>query len=203
MIALFRLCLALFASPFKSKSRLEAENAALRHQLIILRRKVRGRVRLMNGDRLFFIQLYRWFPSVLKAITIVRPETLVRWHRAGFRRYWRWKSRSLGGRPKTAADLRALIRQMIGKIHYGVSSLKPHTFSRAAAQIGLAHAIVIAQRRAVTARDDRSCLQHVTSARGLQRVARVLLDKEDARASGINRLDGAKNILHDQRGETE
>jgi hypothetical protein len=61
---------------------------------------------------LFFIQLYRWFPSVLKAITIVRPETLVRWHRAGFRLYWHWKSRSLGGRPKIAADLRALIRQM-------------------------------------------------------------------------------------------
>src|SRR3981081_2915042 len=112
MIALFCLFLALFASLFKSKSRLDEENAALRHQLIILRRKVRGRVRLTNGDRLFFIQLYRWFPSVLKAITIVRPETLVRWHRAGFRRYWRWKSRSLGGRPKIAADLRALIRQM-------------------------------------------------------------------------------------------
>src|SRR6476646_845705 len=87
MVALFCLFLALCASPFKSKSRLEAENAALRHQLIILRRKVRGRVRLTNSDRLFFIQLYRWFPSVLKAITIVRPETLVRWHRAGFRRY--------------------------------------------------------------------------------------------------------------------
>ena len=112
MITLFCLFLALFASPFKSKSRLEAENAALRHQLIILRRKVRGRVRLTNGDRLFFIQLYRWFPSVLKAITIVRPETLVRWHRAGFRRYWRWKSRSLGGRPQIDAELRALIRQM-------------------------------------------------------------------------------------------
>src|SRR5712672_1742548 len=112
MIALFCLFLALFASPFKSKSRLEAENAALRHQLIILRRKVRGRVRLTNGDRLFFIQLYRWFPSVLKAITIIRPETLVRWHLAGFRRYWRWKSRSLGGRPQISADLRALIRRM-------------------------------------------------------------------------------------------
>jgi hypothetical protein len=71
MIALFCLFLALFASPFKSKSRVEAENAALRHQLIILRRKVRGRVRLTNGDRLYFIQLYRWFPSVLEAITIV------------------------------------------------------------------------------------------------------------------------------------
>ena len=112
MIALFCLCLALFASPFKSKGRLEAENAALRHQLIILRRKVRGRVRLTDGDRLFLIQLYRWFPSVLKAITIVRPETLVRWHRAGFRRYWRWKSRSLGGRRQIDADLRALIRRM-------------------------------------------------------------------------------------------
>ena len=104
MIALFCLCLA-FVSPFKSKSRLEAENVALRHQLIILRRKVRGRIRLTHGDRLFFVQLYRWFPSVLKVITIVRPETLVRWHRAGFRRYWHWKSRSLGGRPQIDADL--------------------------------------------------------------------------------------------------
>ena len=112
MIALFCLLLTLLASPFKSKSRLEAENAALRRQLLILRRKVRGRVRLKNGDRLFFIQLYRWFPSILKSITIVRPETLVRWHRAGFRRYWRWKSRSLGGRPHIDADLRALIRGM-------------------------------------------------------------------------------------------
>ena len=80
--------------------------------MIILRRKVRGRVRLTNSDRLFFIQLYRWFPSVIKAITIVRPETLVRWHRAGFRRYWRWKSRSLGGRPQIDAGLRALIQRM-------------------------------------------------------------------------------------------
>jgi hypothetical protein len=112
MIALFCLFLALLALPFKSKSRLEAEKAALRHQLIILRRKVRGRVRLTNGDRLFLVQLYRWFPSVLKAITVVRPETLVRWHRAGFRRYWRWKSRSLGGRPQIDADLRVLIRRM-------------------------------------------------------------------------------------------
>jgi transposase InsO family protein len=100
------------ASPFKSNSRLEAENAALRHQLTVLQRKVRGRVQFTNSDRLFFLQLYRWFPSVLKAITIIRPETLVRWHRAGFRRYWRWKSRSLGGRPRIAADLRALIRRM-------------------------------------------------------------------------------------------
>ena len=89
MIALLCLCLALFASPFKSKSRLEAENAALGHQLIVLQRRVRNRAQLTNADRLFLALLYRWFPSVLKAITIIRPETLVRWHRAGFRRYWR------------------------------------------------------------------------------------------------------------------
>ena len=112
MIALLCFVLAVLIAPFKSKSRLEAENAALRHQLIVLRRKMHGRVRLTNNDRLFFIQLYRWFPSVLKVLTIIRPETLVRWHRAGFRRYWRWKSRSLGGRPQIDVDLRALIRRI-------------------------------------------------------------------------------------------
>jgi len=112
MIALFFLFLTLSVSPFKSKSRLEAENAALRYQLIVLQRRVRGRVQLTNGDRLFLVLLYRWFPSVLRAITVIRPETLVRWHRAGFRHYWRWKSRSFGGRPQIDAELRALIRRM-------------------------------------------------------------------------------------------
>jgi hypothetical protein len=107
MIALLCFFLILFASPFKSKSRLEAENAALRHQLIVLQR-----IQLTNGDRLFLVQLYRWFPSVLRAILIIRSATLMRWHRAGFRRNWRWKPRSLGGRPRIAADLRALIRRM-------------------------------------------------------------------------------------------
>jgi hypothetical protein len=112
MIALLSFVVAMLALPFRSKSRLEAENAVLRHQLLVLRRKVHGRVGLANNDRLFFIQLYRWFPSILKAITIIRPETLVRWHRAGFRRYGRWKSRSVGGRPQIDTDLRALIRRM-------------------------------------------------------------------------------------------
>src|SRR6202045_43664 len=112
MIALFWLFLAVSVSPFKSKNRLAAENAALRHQLIVLQRRVRGRVQLTNGDRLFLVTLYRWFPSVLNAITIIQPETLVRWHRAGFRRYWRWKSRPLGGRPQIDVELRALIRRM-------------------------------------------------------------------------------------------
>ena len=83
MIALLYFVLAVLAAPFKSKSRLEAENAALRHQLIVLRRKMQGRVRLTNSDRWFLIQLYRWFPSILQVVTIVQPETLIRWHRAG------------------------------------------------------------------------------------------------------------------------
>ena len=70
----------------------------------MLRRQVRGRVRLTNNDRLFFVQIYRWFPSVLNLITVIR--------RAGFGRYWRWKSRSLGGRPQIGTELRALIRRM-------------------------------------------------------------------------------------------
>ena len=80
MIGLPILSLALLTAPFKSKIRLEAENAALRHQLIVLRRNVRGRIRLTNSDRWFY--LYRWFPSILNALTIIQPETLVRWHRA-------------------------------------------------------------------------------------------------------------------------
>ena len=112
MIWLLCFVMAALTSPFKSKIRLEAENAALRHQLIVLRRKLRGRVKLANSDRWFFVQLYRWFPSILKVLTVIRPETLVRWHRAGFRSYWRWKSRSMGGWPQIETDLRALIRQM-------------------------------------------------------------------------------------------
>jgi len=112
MIGLLCFVLAVLASPFKSKLRLEAENAVLRHQLIVLGRRLPGRVRLTNNDRWFFIQLYRWCPLILEVLTIIRPETLVRWHRAGFRCYWRWKSRPLGGRPQIETELRVLIRRM-------------------------------------------------------------------------------------------
>src|SRR5258707_7559239 len=88
MIGLFCFVLAVLGSPLKSKLRLEAENAVLRHQLIVLRRKLRGRVRLTNHDCWFFVQLYRWFPSILTVLTIIRPATLVRLHPAGFRCYW-------------------------------------------------------------------------------------------------------------------
>src|SRR6202048_2074381 len=110
MIALICFVLAVLASPFRANIR---QNAVLRHQLIDFTRKLKGRARLTSNDRWFFVQLYRWFPSPLPVLMIIRPETLVRWHRAGFRHYWRWKSRRRGGRPPIEAELRALIRQMI------------------------------------------------------------------------------------------
>ena len=112
MIGLLCFALAVLASAFKSSLRLEAENAVLRHQLIVLRRRLQGRVRLTNHDRWFLIQVYRWVPSILQVLMIIRPETLVRWHRAGFRRYRRWKSRPLGGRPQIETELRVLIRRI-------------------------------------------------------------------------------------------
>src|SRR3977135_3041240 len=112
MIGLLRFPRAVLASPFKSKLRLEAENAVLRHQLIVLKRRLHGRIRFTNHDHWFLIQLYRWFPSILQVLRIIRPDTLVRWHQAGFRRYWRWKSRPLGGRPQIETELRALIRRV-------------------------------------------------------------------------------------------
>ena len=100
MIALLWLLLSTLASPFKSKCQLEAENVVLRHQIIVLRRQMRGRVRVTNLDRFFLVQLYRWFPLILRVLAIVQPETVFRWHRAGFRSYWRWKfRRGEGGRP--------------------------------------------------------------------------------------------------------
>jgi hypothetical protein len=106
MIRLFCFVLAVLASPFRSKLRLEAENAVLRPQLMVLRRRLRGRVRLTNHDRWFLIQLYRWFPSILQVLTIIGPETRVGWHKAGFRCYWRWKSCPSGGRPQIETELR-------------------------------------------------------------------------------------------------
>src|SRR6266481_3119379 len=168
MIGLFRLVLAILASPFKSKLRLEAENAVLRHQLIVLKRRLRGRVRLTNNDRLFFIQLYRWFPSILQVLTIIRPETLVRWHRAGFCCYWRWKSRPQGGRPQIDTELRVLIQRMsvenplwgaprlhgeLLKLGFEVaqSSVAKYMVKRRAVQPGMAN--LLAQPRARHCRD--------------------------------------------------
>jgi hypothetical protein len=107
MIGLLCFVLAVLAAPIESKMRLEAENAVLRHQLTVLRRRLQGRVRLTNKDRWVLIVLYRWFPSILQVLTIIRPETLIHCHHSGYRCYWRWKSRSLGGRPPIEARLLA------------------------------------------------------------------------------------------------
>jgi len=96
----------------RSRAALQAEILVLRHQLNVLRHKSPKRVAVGNIDRLLFVGLYRFFPKVLDALEILKPETVLRWHRAGFWAYWRWKSRSCGGRPKTPVDIRQLIRQM-------------------------------------------------------------------------------------------
>ena len=94
MIAFLSLLLHVVVSPFKTKARLEAEIIMLRHQLNVLRQRVPSKPKLTVADRLLFVWLYRLFPSVLNAVTIIQPETIIRWHRTGFRLYWRWKSRS-------------------------------------------------------------------------------------------------------------
>ncbi len=112
MSDLCRLIWCALIGLFRPRAALEAEILVLRHQLNILRRKSPKRVALSSIDRLRLVGLYRLAPGVLGALKIIRPKTLIRWHRAGFRAYWRWKSRPLGGRPATPADIRRLIREM-------------------------------------------------------------------------------------------
>src|SRR3979411_3175806 len=109
MTDLSKLLLGILASRFKARATLEAENLVLRQQLNVLRRRTPKRPHLNNTDRFLFVWLYGWFPSVLETVAIVRPETIIRWHRAGFRAYWRWRSRNRVGRPKVSAELRTLI----------------------------------------------------------------------------------------------
>ena len=96
----------------KTQKRLAAENVVLRHQVAVLRRKNPGRVRVSRLDRILLSWLSRLYPSVIEAIVIVKPETVLRWHRYGFRALWRWKSRNPGGRPEDEAELRRLIKTM-------------------------------------------------------------------------------------------
>src|SRR5262245_36050592 len=112
MIAIGLLFVCMLRDYFKSRPQLEAEIVILRHQLNLLQRRAPRRPYLRWVDRALFIWLYRRCPRVLRAITIVRPETVLRWHRMGFAAYWRWKSRSAGGRPPIAKEVRDLIRRM-------------------------------------------------------------------------------------------
>jgi transposase InsO family protein len=112
MSELCRLIWCALIGLVRPRAALKAENLVLRHQLNVLRRKSPKRVALSSIDRLLLVGLYRLAPEVLDALKIIRPETLIRWHRAGFRAFWRWRSRPCGGRPRTPADIRRLIREM-------------------------------------------------------------------------------------------
>ena len=109
---LLRLMLAFLASLVKSRAQLEAEILVLRQQVNVLRRRMPKRPTLTNIDRLLFVWLCRWFPSTVGALAIVEPETVICWHRRGFRAYWRWRSGNRVGKPKVSVELRALIREM-------------------------------------------------------------------------------------------
>ena len=112
MFELLSRTLRALLSTLASRASRDAEIFVLRQQLLVLSRRSRARVRLRNLDRLVLAWLYRLFPSLLDAIIIVKPETLLRWHRRGFRAYWHWKSWRRGGRPRIDRELRALIRRM-------------------------------------------------------------------------------------------
>jgi transposase InsO family protein len=96
----------------RSRAALEAEIWTLRQQINVLRRTAPKRVSFRVFDRLVFVGLYRLFPNICDALAIVKPDTIVRWHRAGFRSYWRWKSRPGGGRPTVPLEIRKLIRKI-------------------------------------------------------------------------------------------
>src|SRR5438067_8427952 len=110
MIDLLKLLGGLLVGVFRSHAAREAEMAFLRQQLVVLQRSVPARLRLRTADRVIFVWLYRLFPSLLEAAVVFKPETLVRWHRSGFRLYWRCKSRRRVGRPAVPTDIRDLIR---------------------------------------------------------------------------------------------
>jgi transposase InsO family protein len=112
MADILRLIWGTIADFFRSRADLQTEIIALRHQLNVLRRKRPERPVFGNTDRLLFVWLYRLAPGTLNALSIVKPETVLGWHRRGFRAFWRWKSRSTAGRPKAPLEIRNLIREM-------------------------------------------------------------------------------------------
>ena len=112
MADVFKLILWTIIDLFRSRASLEAEIVALRQQLNVLRRKSARRPVFSSLDRLVFAGLYQIAPRITDALAIVKPETVIRWHRAGFRLFWRWKSRPRSGRPKVALEIRQLIRDM-------------------------------------------------------------------------------------------
>jgi transposase InsO family protein len=112
MFAIIPLLATFIADAFKSRRRLEVENLFLRHQLNVALRRAPQRLRLRAGDRALMVWMTRMWPSLLGLTRVVQPATILRWHRCGFRAYWRWKSRARPGRPRVESELRDLIRRM-------------------------------------------------------------------------------------------
>jgi hypothetical protein len=112
MLAILRLLTTFVANLFKSRRQLEVENLYLRHQLNIALRRAPRRLRLCGSDRAVLVWLTRLWPSLIGLACVVQPDTILRWHRSGFRAYWRWKSCGQPGRPRVSRELRELIRQM-------------------------------------------------------------------------------------------
>jgi hypothetical protein len=112
MLAVLHSLAMFIVDLFKSPRRLEVENLFLRHQLSIALRRAPPRLRLRGSDRALLVWMTRLWPSLLIAAQVVQPETILRWHRAGFTAFWRWKSRKRAGRPKIDRGLRDLIRRM-------------------------------------------------------------------------------------------
>src|SRR6058998_3440344 len=112
MFALLHSLAMVVIDFFKSPRRLEAENLFLRHQLHIALRRRPPRFRLRGSDRASLVWMTRLWPSLLGLARVVEPATILRWHRAGLRTYWRWKSRGRAGRPRIERELRDLIRRM-------------------------------------------------------------------------------------------
>ena len=112
MFAILNALGMFVANLFKSRCRLEAEKLFLRHQLNIAVRRARPRLRLRSSDRVLLIWMTKLWPSLLGMVQVVQPETILRWHRGGFKMVWRWKSRHGAGRPRIDRGLRDLIRRM-------------------------------------------------------------------------------------------
>jgi transposase InsO family protein len=112
MFAILHALGMFVADLFKSRSRLEAENLFLRHQLNVAMRRAPHRLRLRDSDRAFLVWMTRLWPNLIDAVQVVQPETVLRWHRAGFRAFWRWKSGNRAGRPKIDRELRDLIQRI-------------------------------------------------------------------------------------------
>src|SRR5450759_1604982 len=112
MFAILHALGMFVADLFKSRSRFEAENLFQRHQLSIALRRAPPRLRLRGSDRALLIWMTRLWPRLLGMAHVVQPETILRWHRAGFEAFWRWKSRNRAGRPKIDHGLRDLIQRM-------------------------------------------------------------------------------------------